>query len=220
MPFQASILRRIDYMNIQGMRQACKHGLVTMRLLHKLGKLGLKIELYYVHVGRESDLEGCEQRWEQEFPEYEAGFVGVEDMQETASCESWLTEAMLVGRLERGLTCFAIKHHGRIIAYLWSAFEIIDGTAYKAKLKENEAYLFNAYTDPEYRGKGLAPLMRNQCYKALKDRGVDVFYSVCDYFNTPSVRYKKKMNARVHKLGLFVAIGNKYSRSWILKEYG
>jgi len=207
-------------MNIQGIRNDYKNGLVMMKLLHRLSKLGLTFELYYVHTGSESDLKGYERKWEQEFAEYETGFVGEEDMREIAGCESWLTEATLVDRLRRGITCFAIKHRGRIIAYLWSAFDVIDDPVYYAELKENEAHLFNAYVDPDYRGIGLAPLMRYQCYKALKARGVDVFYSLCDYFNTPSVRYKQKMNARVQKLGLFVSIGKKYSRNWILREYG
>lgn len=207
-------------MNIQGIHNAFKHGLVTMKLLHQLRKLGLTIELFYVHVGRASDLQGYEQRLERGFEDYETGFVGRGGMQEIASCESWLSEAMLVDRLERGLTCFAVKHQGRIAAYIWCAFDVIDDPVYQATLKENEAHLFNLYTRPEYRGKGLAPLMRYQCYKALKARGVDVFYSLCDYFNAPSVRYKKKMNARIQKLGLFFAIGKRYSRSWVLKEYG
>lgn len=206
-------------MNIQSLRDAYKHGLVVMNLLQRLGKLGLTINFYYVHVGREADLKGYERQWEQEFSEYEAGFAGVEDMKEVADCESWLTEAVLIDRLERGLTCFAVKHQGRIVAYLWCAFEVIDDPVYQGRLKENEAHLFNAYTRPEYRGKGLAPLMRYQCYKSLKARGVNTFYSLCDCFNTPSVRYKEKMNARIQKLGLFVALGKKYSRYWILKEY-
>jgi len=190
-----------------------------MKLLHRLRKMGLTLEFYYVHVGRPSDLQDVNESWEPKLAEYEAGFLHEEDMSEVASCEEWLSEELLLDRMRRGLKCFAVKHRGQIVSYLWCAFEEIACACYQTKLKENEVHLFNAYTRPDYRGKGLAPFMRYQCYNALSNMGIEKFYSVCDVFNAPSVRYKEKTNTPLHKLGLFFALGDKYSRNWILKEY-
>ena len=61
--------------------------------------------------------------------------------------------------------------------------------------------------------------MRYQCYDVFTNMGIEKFYSLCDVFNTPSVRYKEKLNASIQKLGFYFALGDKYSRHWILKEY-
>lgn len=205
-------------MKIKNVQRAFKHGLVGMQLLHRLNKLGLGLEPYYViKVG---NFEGPEPQWEPRFSEYETGFIGPEAMQEVANCGEQLSEVVLLDRLERGLSCFAIKHRERIAAYIWCAFEVIDDPVYKASLKEKEVHLYDAWTRPEYRGKGMAYFMTYQCIRALEDNGIEVFYTICDYFNTPSLRLHRKLNMRFVKLGLYVSLGSKYSWNWILKEYG
>jgi hypothetical protein len=190
-----------------------------MKLLGRLKHAGLTLNFFYIHVGRKTDLQKLSMAWKPELDEYESGFLLKRDMSEVANCEEWLSEALLLDRLQRGLKCFAVKHRGRIVSYLWCAFEEINDPCYQMNLGKNEVHLFNAYTLPEYRGKNLAPFMRHQCYDALNDTGIEKFYSLCDVFNTPSMRYRKKMNASIQKLGFYFALGDKYSRHWILKEY-
>lgn len=206
-------------MKLQSLKRAYKDGLIMRKLLHRLEKSGLIIEFYYVHVARKSDVREADRSRKPKLDEYAAGFLDKEDMSELASCEAWLSEEMLLDRLRRGIKCFAVKHQGRIISYMWCAFEEINDRCVHLKLKPDEAHIHNVYTLPEYRGKGLAPFMRTQCYEALGKAGIERFYSHCDAFNTPSVRYKEKMNTPVQKLGLFISLGGKYSRNWTLKEY-
>jgi len=188
-----------------------------MQLLRRLGKLGLGLKPYYVtNVG---NFEEPEPQWEPRFSEYETGFVGPEAMQEVAECGEQLSQAALLDRLERGLTCFALKHHERIAAYTWCAFECISDPVYKAKLKENEVHLYDVWTRPEYRGQGMAYFTNYQCIKALDDKGIESFYTIVDCFNKPSLRLHKKLNMRIVKLGLHVSLCGKFSRNYVLREY-
>jgi len=206
-------------MKIQSLHNAFKNGLIIMKCLGRLSRFGLTLEFYYVHVGRNNDLQGLGRTWEPELDKYESGFIREEDASDIASFEEWRSEALILGRLQSGLKCFAVKQRGRIVSFLLCAFKEINDSCYQMKLERNEAHIFDAYTLPAYRGKGLAPFMRYQCYDALSDMGIEKFYSLCDVFNTPSVRYKKKMNVPIQKLGFYFALGDKYSRHWILKEY-
>ena len=206
-------------MRVRGLINAYKNRLIMMRLLYLLRRFGLWLEFYHVHVGRLSDLQGGTRSWQPGLEAYQSGFLVEEDMAEVARCESWLSEEVLLDRLRRGLKCFGVRHKGRIVSYLWCAFEEINCPCFQMTLGENEGHLFNAYTQPEYRGKGLAPFMRHHCYRALGDMGVDTFYSVCDVFNTPSVRYKEKTNTPLYKTGVFLMLGGRFSRNWILREY-
>ena len=204
-------------MKIKNCGIAFKHGLVWMRLLQRLKKLGLGLEPYY--VTKVGNFKEPEPQWETRFSEYETGFVGPEAMQEVADCGEQLSQAVLLDRLERGLACFAIKHRERIAAYLWCAFELIDDPVYKANLKEKEVHLYDAWTRPEYRGKEMAYFMSYQCIKALDDKGIEGFYTIIDCFNTPSLRLHGKLNMRIVKLGLHVSLRGKYSRNYVLREY-
>jgi len=210
-------MRRPVIPKINNIQTAFRHGLVRMRLLERLKKLGLGLEPYYLtKVGNFKD---PEPQWESRFSEYETGFVGPEVMKEVASCGEQLPEVLLLDRLERGLSCFAIKHRERIAAYVWCAFEQINDSMYKASLKEKEVHLYNVWTRPEYRGKGIAAFMMYQCVNALEEKGIANFYTLVNYFNTPSLRFHQKINVRFVKLGLQVSIGSKYSWNFLLREF-
>jgi hypothetical protein len=62
--------------------------------------------------------------------------------------------------IDKGCICVAARHKGEIASYSWADQHNLD---YKGKtiiLKPNEAYLFDARTYKEYRGKNLAPYVR------------------------------------------------------------
>ena len=67
-------------------------------------------------------------------------------------------EEALLKRLKEGKRCFGIKCKGQIAAFTWVDFRECGVSATRYPLNENEAYLFDAYTLPSFRGKGLAPL--------------------------------------------------------------
>lgn len=205
-------------MKIKNIQRAFRHGLVWMQLLQRLKKLGLGLEPYYVtQIG---DFNQAEPQWGLRFSEYEVGFAGPQDMKEVAGCGEQLSEALLLDRLERGLTCFAIKHRNQIVAYIWCAFDIIDDPVYQTTLNEKEVHLYDLWTRPEFRGNEVAYFMTYQCIMALENEGIETFYTVVDCCNTPSLRFHKKLNMRIVRLGLHVSLANRYSWNYTLRESG
>jgi hypothetical protein len=75
------------------------------------------------------------------------------------------------------------------------------------------------YTRDSYRGKNLAPYLRYKSYEMLKQIGRDKLYSVSDYFNSPAVKFKKKLNTKKIKLILFIQLFNKLHWTFTLKSY-
>jgi len=79
--------------------------------------------------------------------------------------------------------------------------------------------LFGAYTDPSYRGQNLAPLMRLNCYAALRAIGRDTIFSYTDYSNTVARRFKQKLGAVDESLRVHVTAFNRFSRTFTLRKY-
>ncbi len=86
-------------------------------------------------------------------------------------------------------------------------------------LKENEAYLYYMHTMEEYIGKNLAPYLRYKSYELLDKIGRSLKYSVTDYFNKSSLKFKKKLNSKHLKLYLHLKLFQKYNKHILLKRY-
>ncbi|WP_297691011.1 hypothetical protein, partial [uncultured Eudoraea sp.] len=86
-------------------------------------------------------------------------------------------------------------------------------------LKENEAYLFHMYTFEAHRGKNLAPYLRYQSYLMLKDLGRDRIYSITQFFNKSSKRFKRKLNSKDLQLFMNIILFKKFHYHFLLKTY-
>ena len=97
----------------------------------------------------------------------EVGFLETSDINTiSASPEVNQSEDLLQERLANGCLCLGIKHNGVIVAYTWCNLRKCDYRgSLNFELKDDEAYLFEARTFKAYRGKNLAPYLRNQLYK-------------------------------------------------------
>ena len=87
------------------------------------------------------------------------------------------------------------------------------------KLKDNEALLVNMYTFQSFRGKNLAPYLRYHSYEFLNKQGRDTFYSISDYFNKSSIKFKEKLKAKPLKLYFHIILFKKYHWDFLLKKY-
>ena len=87
------------------------------------------------------------------------------------------------------------------------------------KLDDDEVYLFAAFSNPDYRGQGLAPLMRSAGYAALRNRGKSRFYSYTEFFNTPARRFKEQLGERNELLRLHIDLFGKWSKTMTLRRY-
>jgi len=112
-------------------------------------------------------------------------------------------------RIEKGDLCIALRKSGQVAAYCWADTREFNFRPETFQLEEGDAYLYDAYTEVAFRGLGLAPYMRKQSYMKLNEMGYHRFYSVSDYFNTPTHRFKKKLNARIVRFVLRISLRNK-----------
>ena len=94
---------------------------------------------------------------------------------------------------------------GNLAAYTWYRVDIVP-TPYCAgelfRLERDEAYLFDAYVVPAYRGRRLVNLVRYRAYEELQRLGRDHLYSITLAFNSSSHRFKQKLRAENAELRL------------------
>ncbi len=202
-------------MKLNTLFHAMKYGLILNVILARLAKIGIKLELFYIVL--EGDYNGKPQ-WSNEFSAYKTSFLGPPDLNEVANTHPWTTLEKLHERLNQGHLCLALKHNNKIAAYTWTDLKECNHKPYPFSLKKHEAYLYDAFTLPEFRGKGLAPFMRYECYQALKSIGRNSFYSISEYTNSPSIKFKTKLNAQFSKLCLCISLGKGARKQFILRD--
>jgi hypothetical protein len=182
------------------------YGVVLRILIDTVSKLGLRIEPYHLF------LEGLGNLRAPIVPAardgYEIGFLDASDMREVARMPGRnLSEEDLLCRLQNGLRCLGVKHSGAIVAFTWCNLDECAIEKHRLfSLRADEASLFDAYTIESFRGRDLAPYMRYRCYEELAKLGRHRCYSVSVVFNTPAVRFKRKLGAQVLELGVFVEV--------------
>ncbi|MHC4843946.1 MAG: GNAT family N-acetyltransferase [Planctomycetota bacterium] len=207
-------------------RQKYREGQLTEAIVKKLKTVlirrldqVLKITPFYLY--QEGIFRDDWQSFANEFDQYEVNFLGYEDMKEieTLSRGDWSSEERLLGRFNDGEKCFGAKYQGKIAAFTWSNFESCHDKRYKFPLRDDEAYLWDAFTIPSFRGKGIAPYLRFKFYEELQKLGRNTFYSITLCSNKSALRFKKKLNAKPLILAIHVRLLKKWSWSWKIKNY-
>lgn len=202
---------------ISSLRHAIRYGKVTQRLLHFLSLTGIKVALFY-WVQESIDC-SPKVKLDDTIENYSFEFLTPDELKKVR----WLAgEPSLDNKLRKlkdGNKCLAVKHRGEIVGYTWAELGKCSDVMLTINLESNEAYLFDMFIDRSFRGKNIAPRLRVECYEALRSLGYDTGYSISDYFNTPSVRFKTKLNARFLKLFLYIRLFGRFSRTWRLKDY-
>lgn len=67
----------------------------------------------------------------------------------------------ILKRLQSGHMCFVARHEGRIVSVCWSATQLAwsDFLGCEIDLMPGDVYLFDAFTQPAYRGRDIAPAL-------------------------------------------------------------
>lgn len=183
-------------------------------VLDGLAKLEIRIQPYYVVL--EGLIDGVLPDLEVQRNEYELGFLGKEDMKVIGSIPfREISYEEVLTRLKEGKMCFGAKQSGELAAFSWCDIEECNFMGLRFPLRKNEAYLFDAYTFDSFRGRGIAPYLRYQLYKELGKLGRHRLYSITETFNASSLKFKRKLNARVIGSGLYVDILNRWRFSSI-----
>ena len=195
-----------------------RYGMTFQSISYLLSRIKIEFTPYYlfqegINVTKIPEIKGI-------YPDYSCEMLKPEDMKIIGAINyAGFTEEKLLSMLKDGEKCIGIKHNGEIAAFMWINFKKLSYKSTVMHLESNEAYLWFMYTLESYRGQNLAPFLRYKSYEILTEMGLDKLYSISDYFNSPAVKFKKKLNAKRLKLILFVQLFNKVSRSYTLKSH-
>ena len=184
-------------------------------ILQRLGSVGLKMELFF--VVREGIDQSCDAPID---PRYTFRFLTVADLDELRRLEPEEDiSGQMIGWLEAGKLCFGVLDDERLIAVMWCDLETFNHPPAFRRLSPSEVYLFAAYVEPDYRGKGIAPQMRTACYSALRKMGRTDFLSYTEHQNTSAQRFKEKLGAQNDSLRLHIDLFGKLRRTFTLRTF-
>lgn len=209
MSYSAYIGRRLRYSGLNRL------------LLEALAKVGGNFRPFVLF--RESVFDSTVEDLVAEFDGYETKYLDADDMAPIAALAELpgrdISENDLRQRLQAGNKCLAVINNGELMAFSWYDLTNCTFRGYPFALKANEAYLFDAYTFPPFRGKGLALYLRCRLYRELTSLGRDTFYSISERLNRPALKFKKKLKAQELITGVYVVLFFRWHFSVILKQH-
>jgi len=173
--------------------------------LDVLSKAGISIQPFYVFL--EDISQPIPPKYKNRLSEYDVCHLTYADMDAVAANPiRKVDKAELTSRLDKGNICLGAKWHNEIVSFIWSDLKECTYKGFRFILEENEAYIFDAFTDMSFRGKELAVLMRYMMYSELKGLNKRTAYSVSNRLYIPANRFKQKLNARIIDSGIFINI--------------
>ncbi len=194
-------------------RNRFKNGLVLYSLRNLLTRTGIDIDLYY--WVKEGHADYVIPRSRDKETRYNFEILGVKDIEAMRSLRMRSNKFEMVKGIKRGQKCVAFKDGDKVAALMFIEYNDIIINNKKIQLDEDEAYLLNMYTMNDYRGRNLAPLLRHRSYELLKAEGITKIYSVTEYFNNSSRKFKEKLNAE--NVSLYFCLGLFRKKYWTFK---
>lgn len=193
-----------------------KHGLILFSFLNLLQRVGIEINPYWID---QEGLDQCKEPTLQDDPDlYRVAPIDKSQVLRLYHLLRWDTSE-LKERLKSDFHGVGLYRGKDLAAIMMMRFESFSFKGNRIRLSQNEAYLENMYTFDNFRGRNLAPYLRYQCYKMLAEQGKDVCYSVTQYFNKSSRRFKEKLNARHKGFWLQIGLFKRYRYTILLRSY-
>lgn len=112
-------------------------------------------------------------------------------------------------RLKSGHRCLLARIEGRLVGVMWVGSGSVWShhfryVGYDLAFTPEEAYLFNAYADPAYRGQSIAPALSSELLHRLRDEGCTRAIRGTHPTNAPALRAHGKAGFRpfvvIHRL--------------------
>lgn len=193
-----------------------KSGLFLFGLRNRLANIGIDINPYY---WVEEEYRRCQvPKIKDDASKYTLKYLTIDEVRSITRQYNTYSEDIIKG-LEKGQLCVGLEYEGEIACYTFIELNDFEIKKQSFKLKPNEAYLLNMWTFQKHRGKNLAPYLRYQTYRILEERGVNTKYSITQYFNKSSIKFKNKLNSKNHYLYLSIVLFKKYMWNFTLKKY-
>jgi len=118
-------------------------------------------------------------------------------------------------RLADGHTCFLAIGDDKIVFYAWGVMGerfFFDGTTtWPLRVKSNEAYIYNCFTAPEFRGRGIFPYILKEAARFYRDRSASVLKAIVYGRNYASWR-------SFEKAGYTLSTKVRYMKFFFLKK--
>ncbi len=194
-----------------------RHGMVLQVIRNRISRIGIDISPYYFFREGADDIAIPEIKGKAS--DYVFEYLGQGDMRMAADNNVGYKEEDLLGFLENGDICIGLKKDGQLAAFMWIGLKEWKFKTITVPLERDEAYLWNMYTMEAFRGMNLAPYLRYLSYEALRGMGRNKLYSISEYFNTPAIKFKRKLNARITRIGLYVSLFRRFHRNFALRTY-
>ena len=183
---------------------------------NNLAKIGFDFMPYFWEIGS-IDIEPPRIRDDES--KYQLSVFGEEEITFIKNNVIGIAHKNLMNDLKNGDTCLGIKNEEEISVYSFIKHQTFSFRGRKFEIKPLEGYIHNTYTFEAFRGRNLAPYLRYQSYEHLKAKGIDKYYSISEYFNKPTLKYKKKLNIKPQKLYLSVILFKRWVFNFTLKSY-
>lgn len=179
-----------------------------------LRRVGIVIGPYY--LVRE-DIHDCTSNKEESLEEnYQFLLLDESHCDKLAGARThYYNSQQLKQRFKEGDFCLALLIDEEVASYSWYSL-----TKFRGKeLASNEAYLYDAYTNPEHRGLGLVPIVRRQVYRVTRANNKSRLLSLSEYFNKSSLRFKEKLGSEFVHFGINVSLFRLLNFTVTLKTY-
>ncbi|NNE30774.1 MAG: hypothetical protein HKN40_00240 [Winogradskyella sp.] len=193
-----------------------KNGLIWQGIRNRLAKIGFDFMPYYWEIGA-IDIAPPSIRGDSS--EYELSILNEDEIASIKSNIIGIAHKDLLNDYKQGDTCLAIKYRDKIAIYSFIKQTDFYFRGRIFKIKPSEGYVHHTYTFEDFRGKNLAPFLRYQSYNYFKSHGIDTYYSISEYFNKPTLKYKKKIGVKPLKLYLNVVLFKRWCYNFTLKSY-
>ncbi|MBN2008150.1 GNAT family N-acetyltransferase [candidate division KSB1 bacterium] len=94
--------------------------------------------------------------------------------------------------LKYGHECYLARLES-VVGYVWVSHDsIYDDRIFDINLREDQAYMYKAFTHPEFRGRGIYPTLLNDVCEKLADQGIRTAYIATSIENVSSIRGIRK----------------------------
>ncbi|WP_136481961.1 GNAT family N-acetyltransferase [Cognatitamlana onchidii] len=194
-----------------------KYGMLFQGIRNRLAHIGIDVMPYYWTIeGKDKIKPPCIAGDQSGF---EVSFLGKEDLVYVKQVVKGIAHKDLIKYFEDGQACIGLRCYKDLVAYMFVQRDNYSFRGRTFKFKSNEAYLHSMYTFESFRGRNIAPYLRYHCCELLKKEGIDTVYSITEYLNKSSIRFKKKLQVRHTELHLNINLFNKINKNILLRKY-
>ncbi len=132
---------------------------------------------------------------------------------------AYLTDEWITNRFALGDRCLAMLDGDELVCCCWASRAKANLIFESIPLRDDEAYIYAAFTFDGFRGRGYMPLLRSRLCTLLAEEGAQHMFSIVDVLNRPAIRVYQKMAATRVQLGVGLALFTLVSGRFTLRNF-